>query len=142
MQFETVEQEREYLCGLVEGERVVEEGNSGTTGWEGITVKGSRGMCVKWDKLIDDDGQMTTAVTHGTRRIRDVTCPFVQGIMAWGSNLKLTNDVTLKTEAERVCLAIERETVRELIRRLKRAKASFLTSAMRSDTSGGENAKG
>ncbi len=134
MHFETVEQEREYLCGLQEGERVVEEGNSGTTGWEGITVKGSRGMCVKWDNLIDG-GQMTTAVTHGTRRIRDVTCPFVQGIMAWGSNLKLTNDVTPKTEAERVCLAIERETVRELIRRLKRAKASFLTSATSAERS-------
>lgn len=121
MQFETTEQEREYLCGLVEGERVVEEGNSGTTGWEGITVKGSRGLCVKWDNLIDG-GQMTTAVTHGTRRVRDVTCPFVQGIMAWGANLSLTEDVTPKSEAERVCMSIERETIKELIRRLKRAK--------------------
>jgi hypothetical protein len=138
MQFETAEQEREYLCGLVEGERVVEEGNSGTTGWEGITVKGSRGMCVKWDNLIDDAGQMTTAVTHGTRRLRDVTCPFVQGIMAWGSNLKLTDDVAPKTEAERVCMAIERETIRELIRRLKRAKASLQVADATTESKGDE----
>jgi len=72
MKFETVEREREYLCGLQEGERVIETGNSMMTGWQGTTVMGSRGMCVKWDNLIDG-GQMTTSVTHGTRRIHEST---------------------------------------------------------------------
>ena len=123
MKFKTNELEREYLCGLVEGEWVVEEGNSGTTGWQGITVMGSRGMCVKWDNLIDG-GQLTTSVTHGTRRIRDVDCPFVQGIIAWGANLALTENVTPKNEAERLCMSIEREAIKELVQQLRIAKAN------------------
>jgi hypothetical protein len=123
MQFSTVEEEREYLNSLAEGERVVEEGNSMMTGWSGTTYRSERGMCVKWDNLIEG-GQLSTAVTHGTRRLRDVTCPFVKGIEAWGANLRLTEDVEPKSEDERVCLSIERETVRELVRRLKCAKAA------------------
>lgn len=123
MQFKTVKEEQEYLNSLVEGERVAEEGNSMMTGWEGTTYRSERGMCVKWDNIIDG-GQLSTALTHGTRRLRDLTCPFVKGIVAWGSNLKLTEDVKPQSEPERICLSIERETVMELIRRLKRAKAN------------------
>jgi hypothetical protein len=127
--FATVEEEQKYLRSIEEGERVAEEGNSMMTGWEGTTYRSERGMCVKWDNIIDG-GQLSTALTHGTRRIRDLTCPFVQGIVAWGSNLKLTENVEPKSEEERVCLLIERETVRELIRRLKRAKATINPSSV------------
>lgn len=70
MKFETVEQEREYLCGLQVGERVVETGQSMMTGWQGTVVMGSRGVCVKWDNLIEN-GRLTTSLTHGTRRIHE-----------------------------------------------------------------------
>lgn len=122
MKFTTVEEEREYLKSLVEGERVVEEGNSMMTGWTGTTYRSERGMCVKWDNLIEG-GHLSTALTHGTRRLRDVTCPFVKGIEAWGSNLKLTEETSPTNENERVCLSIEREAVRGLIHRLKWAKS-------------------
>jgi len=126
MQFGTVEEEREYLNSLSEGDRVAEQGNSMMTGWEGTVYRGERGLCVKWDNVIDG-GQLSTSVTHGTRRLRDLTCPFVKGIIAWASNLKLTEGVEPKSEAERVCLSIERETVMELIRRLKCAKSTAPT---------------
>jgi hypothetical protein len=53
-----------------------------------------------------------------------VTCPFVKGIEAWGSNLKLTEETNPADDDDRICLSIERETVRELIRRLKCAKSA------------------
>ncbi len=73
-----VEQVQEYLRSLQPGERVIETGSSCMTGRTGTVyisentmTKGS--ICVKWDALPGDTGQMGTAATWGTRRISDVT---------------------------------------------------------------------
>jgi len=70
----TVE-EREYLDSLRPGERVVETGQSCKAGQQG-TVYVSRltgNICVMWDEIPGDGGRVVTIVTHGTRRVSDVS---------------------------------------------------------------------
>jgi hypothetical protein len=67
-----------YLRSLRVGERVIETSKSMTFGWTGTTFMSKtpgHGLCVKWDNIIDG-GQMSTACTGGTRRIRDVLMVF------------------------------------------------------------------
>ncbi len=63
-----------YLRSLKVKERVIETSQSMTFGWTGTTFLSKtpgHGMCVRWDNMIDG-GHMSTAVTGGTRRIKDV----------------------------------------------------------------------
>jgi len=67
--------ERKYLQSLKVGDRVVETGRScmfAATGTVFMSETPGHGMCVRWDVLPGDKGQMSTSVTHGTQRIRDV----------------------------------------------------------------------
>lgn len=89
----------EYLRGLKEGERVVECGVSGLSGRCGTVYISERfgcscsdtnyvgevgickkcgnvltrqvGVCVTWDVVANEKGQMSSSVTGGTRRIKD-----------------------------------------------------------------------
>jgi hypothetical protein len=68
------EQTREYLRGLKVGERVVECGESCLKGRQGTvyiskSVPGS--ICVLWDKLEGEEGQMGSSVTWGARRLNE-----------------------------------------------------------------------
>jgi hypothetical protein len=64
-----------YLKGLQEGERVVEAGQSCMTGRKGTVYfsrhQDSGDVCVRWDVLPGEEGQMGTSATGGTRRLRD-----------------------------------------------------------------------
>ncbi len=70
----------DYLWSLHEGDRVVDAGQSGQTGFLGtVYIKDDDGrpsVCVKWDPMMDGGrhgkGQMTTSATWGTRRLCDV----------------------------------------------------------------------
>ncbi len=65
-----------YLKSLQEGERVIECSQSGMFMRRGVVYLSKtqgHGLCVLWDKLEGEGGQMGTSVTGGTRRISDVT---------------------------------------------------------------------
>tara|TARA_R110002111_G_scaffold103665_2_gene160611 strand:- start:534 stop:950 length:417 start_codon:yes stop_codon:yes gene_type:complete len=66
------EQELEYLNSLQDGERVFETADSALKGWTGTVYHNIDGLpCVKWDRRDSEDGQLSTSVTHGTRRVFD-----------------------------------------------------------------------
>lgn len=67
--------ELKYLQSLKVDDRVVETGRScmfAATGTVFLSETPGHGNCVLWDVLPGDKGQMSTAITHGTKRIRDV----------------------------------------------------------------------
>lgn len=67
--------ELKYLQSLKVGDRVVETGRScmfAATGTVFLSETPGHGNCVLWDVLPGDQGQMSTSITHGTKRIRDV----------------------------------------------------------------------
>ena len=61
----------QYLNSLKIGERVIETGMSCMYNHTGTIVASNQGdyLCVRWDR--DDQGVMTTNITHGTRRISE-----------------------------------------------------------------------
>jgi hypothetical protein len=51
-------------------DRVIETGESGMHGRLGTVVESQYSdLAVRWDSLEGENGQMTTSVTHGTRRV-------------------------------------------------------------------------
>jgi hypothetical protein len=64
---------RAYLCGLEDGERVIETEKSNCFSGRHGTVyhNDSASVCVLWDKHEGEDGQMGTSATGGTRRINE-----------------------------------------------------------------------
>lgn len=69
----TGEKLRAYILGLQPGERVIELGESGMKGRQGtVYVSHDRGdVCVLWDRLDGEDGQLGTSATGGTRRLTE-----------------------------------------------------------------------
>ena len=61
-----------YFKTFVEGERVIETSRSCLFQRQGVTYfdKGNI-LCVRWDKLEGESGQMGTSITGGCRRISD-----------------------------------------------------------------------
>ena len=62
-----------YFKTFVEGERVIETSQSGLFGRQGTTYfsLNDGSLCVRWDKLEGESGQMGTSITGGCRKISD-----------------------------------------------------------------------
>ena len=61
---------RDYIESLQDDERVVECGHVMMRGCKGTVYHNKDGVgCVRWDMQEGDEGQMSTSVTWGTRRI-------------------------------------------------------------------------
>lgn len=78
MNFSSDQETVAYLKGLKVGERVIETGNCAFKGRKGTVYHSeTSGICVMWDKLSGESGQMGTSVTYGTRRISDIQINFI-----------------------------------------------------------------
>ncbi|WP_417744792.1 hypothetical protein [Rosistilla oblonga] len=121
MNFNTDAEEREYLNSIPAGARVVEQGVSMTMGWLGTTYHNGHHMCVKWDNVIDG-GQLSTALTHGTRLLVDVSCPYIKSLVWWRCSIEPAKTLEPTTEDEQAVLDIERDAIDGLVESLLRAK--------------------
>jgi hypothetical protein len=67
----TIEEFRDFIDTLNEGDRVIERGNSGMTGETGTIVISRNGheKCVRWDTVFREGTGMVTSITGGTRRL-------------------------------------------------------------------------
>lgn len=63
-----------YFKTFVAGERVIETGRSGLYKRKGTTYFSDwdNSLCVMWDKLEGETGQIGSSITGGTRRISDL----------------------------------------------------------------------
>lgn len=67
----------EFITTLKVGERVIETSLNAFYLHQGVVCLNSHGdICVKWDALPGETGQMTTSITWGTRRVKEVPADY------------------------------------------------------------------